>query len=101
MEKALNIFGIIVGISPFGIEKLFPNIIYSLYPNKLIQGVSSYISGKSSNNKPMKINAFILKITFHDSNFDDSQKKPLFKKLKNELMNIPVKFDSLIKIFNT
>jgi len=69
--------------------------------NKLIQGISSYISGTSSNNKPMKINAFILKITFHDSNINDSKKKPLFKKLKNELMNIPVKSDFLIKIFNT
>ena len=36
MKKGLNVFGIGVGISPFGIEKLFPNIIYSLNPDKLI-----------------------------------------------------------------
>ena len=94
MKKGLNVFGIGVGISPFGIEKLFPSIIYSLNPNKLIQGLASYISGTSSNNKLMKINVFELKITFNDSNIDDSKKNPLYKKLKNELMNIPVEFDS-------
>ena len=94
MKKGLSIFGIGVGISPFGIEKLFPNVIYSLNPDKLIQGIASYISGASSNNKLMKINVFDLKIAFNDSNIDDSGKNPLYKKLKNELMNIPVEFDS-------
>ena len=37
MMKGLNVFGVRVGISPFGIEKLFPNIIYSLNPDKLIK----------------------------------------------------------------
>ena len=94
MKKGLNVFGIGVGISPFGIEKLFPNIIYSLNPDKLVQGIASYISGVSNNNKYMKINVSGLKFKFNDSNIEDSQKNPLYKKLKNELMNIPVEFDS-------
>ena len=90
MIKGLNIFGIGVGISPFGIEKLFPNVIYSLNPDKLIRGIASCFSGNSSNNTDMKLNFSGLKITFNDSNIEDSQKKPLYKKLKNELINIPV-----------
>ena len=38
--KEINIIGIGVGISPFGIEKLFPNIVYSMNPDRLIQGIS-------------------------------------------------------------
>ena len=90
MKKGLNIFGIGVGISPFGIEKLFPNIIYSLNPYKLIQGIASCFSGTSSNNFSMKISVSGLKIKFSDLNIEDSQKNPLYKNLKNELMNIPV-----------
>ena len=90
MIKGLNVFGIGVGISPFGIEKLFPNIIYSSNPDKLIQGIASCFSGSSSNNQTMKINVSGLKNKINDLNIEDSQKKPLFKKLKNELMNIPV-----------
>ena len=32
MMKGLNVFGIGLGISPFGIEKLYPSIIYSINP---------------------------------------------------------------------
>ena len=90
MAKGLNVFGIGVGISPFGIEKLFPNIIYSLNPDKLIQGIASCFSGLAINSTTMKMNLSGLKIKFTDSNIVDSQKNPLYKKLKNELMNIPV-----------
>jgi len=94
MKKGLNIFGIGVGISPFGIEKLFPNVIYSLNPGKLMKGIATSIFGNFSNNASMKINASEHKVKFNDSNIQDSEKNPLYKKLKNELMNIPVEFDS-------
>ena len=90
MMKGLNIFGIGVGISPFGIEKLFPSIIYSLNPDKLIQGIASCFSGASLTNVTMKMNISGLKYKFDDNNITDSQKNPIFKELKNELMNIPV-----------
>ena len=32
---------LLILLSPFGIEKLFPSIIYSLNPDKLIQGIAS------------------------------------------------------------
>jgi len=51
--KGLNIFSIVVGISPFWIEKLFQSIIYSLSPEKL--GITSCFSGVSLNNVNLKI----------------------------------------------
>ena len=48
--KEINIIGIGVGISPFGIEKLFPNIVYSMNPDRLIQGISLCLSKITSNN---------------------------------------------------
>ena len=90
MKKGLNVFGIEVGISPFRIEKIFQNIIYSLNPDKLIYGIASIISGNSSNISQMKINIKGIKIDYNDSMIDDSQKNPLYKKLKDEIMNIPV-----------
>jgi hypothetical protein len=90
MSKGLNVFGIGVGISPFGIEKLFPSIIYSLNPDKLIQGIASCFCGVA-NNSTMKVNFSELKMKFEDSiNIENAQKNPIYKALKNELMNIPV-----------
>ena len=90
MTKGLNVFGIGVGISPFGIEKLFPSVIYSLNPDKLIQGIASCFSGASLNNSTMKLNYSELKISFLDPDIEYSQKNPKYIQLKNELMNIPV-----------
>ena len=90
MNKGLNIFGIGVGFSPFGIENLFPNVVYSLNPDKLIQGIASCFSGNSLNNSRMKLHYSELKIKFNESNIEDSQKNPVYKKLKKELINIPV-----------
>ena len=86
MTKGLNVFGIGVGISPFGIEKLFPIIVYSLNPNKLIQGISSCFSG-GSNNSTIKMNVSNLKMKFDLKNY---KKNPIYNSLKNEWMNIPV-----------
>jgi len=48
MIKGINIVGIGVGIYPCGIKNLFPNIIYSKNPYKLIQGIDSCFSGEIS-----------------------------------------------------
>ena len=55
MNKGLNIFGIGVGFSPFDIENLFPNVVYSLNPGKLIQGIASFFSINSLNNSIIKL----------------------------------------------
>ena len=86
MNKGLNVFGIGVGFSPFGIENLFPNVVYSLNPDKLIQGIASCFSGNSLNNSRMKLHYSELKIKFNESNIEDSQKNPIYKKLKLILM---------------
>jgi hypothetical protein len=54
MMKGLNVFGIGIGISPFGIEKLFSSIIYSINPDKLIQGIVTCFSGATINYSSMK-----------------------------------------------
>lgn len=38
--KDIIVFGIGVGFSPFGIQELFPNVIYAKDPKKLIQAIS-------------------------------------------------------------
>lgn len=66
--------GFRVGISQIGIKKLFPNIIYSLNPDKFIYDIASNISGTSSNISQIKINIKELRINYNDSNIGDSQK---------------------------
>lgn len=78
MTKGLNVFGIGVGISPFGIEKLFSIIVYFLNPNKLIQGIASCFSG-GSNNSTIEMNVSNLKMKF---DLENSQKNPIYKALK-------------------
>ena len=68
MDNGMIVFGIGVGISPFGIEKLFPNIVYSLNPDKLLKGISLCLSGESSNSK-MKMNFSNLKMKFSLEDF--------------------------------
>jgi len=90
MMKGLNVFGIGVGISPFGIEKLFPNIIYSINPDKLIQGIASCLLDISSKNTSMKTIIPSFETKFTEDNIIDSVNNPIYKDLKDELMNIQV-----------
>ena len=92
--KGINIFGIGVGVSPFGIEQLFPSIIYSLNPNKLIQGIASCFSGNSINNSNMKTQVSKFQIEFNNTDITNSQENPIYKDLKNKLMNIPIELSS-------
>jgi len=76
LNKGLNIFGIVIGISSFEIENIFPNIIYTLNPDKLFHGIALFFSGTFPNNATKKINISGIKINFDDSNVKDSQKNP-------------------------
>ncbi len=40
ISRGMKVFGIGIGMCPYGIEKLFPQIIYSKNPMKLIEGIS-------------------------------------------------------------
>ena len=88
-NEGINAIGIGVGISPFGIEKLFPNVIYSINPYKLIQGITSWQFWDPKS----KIFDFsyipLPRIHFNDNDVMDAQKNTIYKELKNELINIP------------
>jgi hypothetical protein len=40
LSRGMKVFGIGLGICPYGIEKLFPYVIYSKNPMKLIEAIS-------------------------------------------------------------
>ena len=88
MGKGLLTFGIGVGVSPYGIEKLFPNIIYSKNPTKLITGIASCFSeiNKKEELIPMEVK-YQDKITPNDI---ETCQTPIYKKLKEELIHIPI-----------
>ena len=88
MGKGLLTFGIGVGVSPYGIEKLFPNVIYSKNPTKLINGIASCFSEiyKKEEMIPMEVK-YQDKITPNDI---ETCQTPIYKKLKDELIHIPV-----------
>jgi hypothetical protein len=90
MSKGLNVFGIGVGISPFGIKELFPNIIYSFNPEKLIEGISSVFSGVSSRNKDMDLMLSEFKFKIDNNLIEDSHKNPKYKNLKDLLSKIVI-----------
>ena len=90
MSKGLNVFGIGVGISPFGIKELFPNIIYSFNPEKLIEGISSVFSGVSSGNKKMDPMLSEFKFKIDKNLIENSHKNPKYKNLKDLLSKIVI-----------
>ena len=87
--KEINIIGIGVGISPFGIEKLFPSIVYSMNPDKLIQGISLCLSKITSDNR-IKVLVSEEKIKYNDSNIIELRENPKYYELKKELLTIPM-----------
>jgi len=58
-SKNINLFGIGVGIYPIGIEKLFPQVIYSQNPYKLIEGINLFF-GDISKYKDVPMKSFII-----------------------------------------
>ena len=86
MTKGINVIGIGVGIYPCGIKNLFPNVIYSKNPYKLIQGIASSFSGVVS----PKMERIESKFNFNFTNQDikDAQENPKNKELKALLSGI-------------
>ena len=73
--KEINIIGRGVCISPFGIKKLFPNIVYSMNPDRLIQEISLCLSRITSNNR-IKTLVSEEKIEYNDSNIIELRENP-------------------------
>ena len=86
MIKGINIVGIGVGIYPFGIKNLFPNVIYSKNPYKLIQGIASCFSGEISGKIKRIKSEYSFKFTNQD--IKDAQENPKNQELKNLLSSI-------------
>lgn len=90
MIKGINIIGIGVGIYPCGIKKLFPNIIYSKNPYKLIQGIASCFSGALSCKEDMKGIKSEFNFNFREQDIIDAQKNPKNRELKTLLSGIMI-----------
>ena len=54
-SKNLLILGIGVGYYPYGIEKLFPYIVYSRQPNKIIEAIALSFSDSKINNTDLSL----------------------------------------------
>ena len=92
VNERINVIGVGVGIAPFGIENLFPNIVYSRNPNKLIPGLVSWDFWNTDFNLYMR-DPFI-KICLNNDDIINYQKYPVYKDLKEELINIPVEVEA-------
>ena len=91
-NKNILVFGIGLGIYPNGIEYLFPNIIYSQDPEKLINGISKCFNDSAKGNQKFLGYGFdIPKIDFTQIN--NFKNNPIFKDLKEELENIKISFE--------
>ena len=87
--RGMKVFGIGIGMCPYGIEKLFPQIIYSKNPMKLIEGISDCCY--SFFNKD-KMSGISLRPEFNitENDIKESINSPKFSSLKKELINIVV-----------
>ena len=97
-SRNINVFGIGIGICPIGIEKLFPQVIYSKNPYKLIEGISFFF-GESIKQKDVKFYSIGCDINLDEiyNNFkyvDEHIKNPLYRNLKDELSNILIFLES-------
>ena len=92
--KGINVIGIAVGIYPCEIKNLFPSLIYSKNPYKIIQGIDSCFSGVISGKMERIKSEFNFRFTNKD--IKELQEKPKNKKLKTLLSRIIVDFFSFI-----
>ena len=96
--KGINIFGIGVGIYPIGIQNLFPQVVYTQNPYKLIEAISLCF-GDISKYKDNQMNSITNKADFESiikdmhlvSNYANN---PIFKNLKNDLNNVKITLES-------
>ncbi len=95
MAKGVSVYGIGTGICAYGIEEIFPQIIYSLNPANLIEAISKCFSDSSVNkNNKMPVLTFPQKFSNIIENIMYAQDNKYFKALKKELNNIMVSNDA-------
>lgn len=94
MAKGVTVYGIVFGIYAYGIEVIFPNIIYSLNPGNLLQSFSKFFSDSSVNkNNKMSDLTFPQKFSNVLDNIKHIQENKFVKELKKELNDIMVSND--------
>lgn len=87
MNKNILVFGIGLGVYPIGIKNLFPNIVYSQDPQKIISGIAKCFNDSGKGNE--KFSGYGFDIPIIDfSQINNYKDKPIFKDLKSELENI-------------
>ena len=92
INKNILVFGIGLGVYPIGIKNLFPNIVYSQDPQKLINGISKCFNDSGKGNE--KFTGYGFDIPIIDFSLINNYKdKPIFKDLKSELENIKISFE--------
>ena len=96
ISKNLLIIGIGVGYYPYGIEKLFPYVVYSRLPKKIIEALALGFSDSKSNNsdlilKDPNYNELIEKINNKNHNFENYKPQ---SSLVEHLSNIPIFLNS-------
>ena len=87
-----------MGICPIGIEKLFPQIVYSMNPYNLLEGIS-YCFGDVSKFKDYKMESFVEIMNIDNINAEIKNvinviKNPKFKELKKFLNNVEISLES-------
>ena len=94
MAKGVTVYGIGIGIYAYGIEEIFPNIIYSLNPGNFFQSFSKFFSDSSVNkNNKMSALTFPQKFSNVLDNIKHIQENKFVKELKKELNDIMVSND--------
>jgi len=87
ISRGMKVFGIGLGICPYGIEKLFPNVIYSKNPMKLIEGIYECCFGNFNKDE---MNGISLNPEFviYENDIKECIENPKYLSLKKELINI-------------
>ena len=92
INKNILVFGIGLGVYPIGIKNLFPNIVYSQDPQKIINGIAKCFNDSGKGNE--KFSGYGFDIPIIDfSQINNYKDKPIFKDLKTELENIKISFE--------
>ena len=87
-NKGINVFGIGIGISPFGLENLFSHIIFSQNPYHLIDAIGGFFTQINCHYKEMPRTTIFADIKdYRPSNetFKEIKEKPEYYKLKEYL----------------
>ena len=104
VQSGISTFGIGIGVYPKGIEKLFPQVVFSPNPSNVMKAVASLYGDNIS------ISNRMLPITFAMPNHKDlieamkslvdNAKKPIFKALVDELKDITPYLDAFDDLYN-